>query len=206
MGAHPREQKLSEQELNQDTTTDTNIDIQRLKRMLFTWFTIPHDTDQHDAPLLLSLKEAGITKWSDFVIASLNQVGSLTCRHQETTDAIPLPISQHLTKPFCPSSRSSVNAQVATWQDATHDSTSPSTSSVVCRAHSAPQSCILILLKKRIRKSTPDRNYLLSAVSHTYNHCINRVSYERQLQENKSTPKFCQPNTGPPGNLSQDLW
>jgi hypothetical protein len=57
MGAHPREHKLSEQELNQDTTTDTDIDVQRLEQMLFTWFAIPRNMDQHDAPLLLSLKK-----------------------------------------------------------------------------------------------------------------------------------------------------
>jgi hypothetical protein len=54
MGAHPSEQKHSERELTQDTTTDTTIDVQQPKLMLFAWFAIPRDMDQHDAPLLLS--------------------------------------------------------------------------------------------------------------------------------------------------------
>ena len=47
--------------------------------------------------------------------------------------------------------------------------------------HPHAQSCIRVLLRQRIRKSTPDRKYILSAVSHTHIVLINRVSCDRQL-------------------------
>jgi hypothetical protein len=96
----------------------------------------------------------------------------------------------HLAEPFCPLLSLNVNTQVTTWQDSTQDSYIIHIISPRHRAHPAPHSCIRILWKLQIWKSTPDRKYILSAVSHTYNYCINRVSCDRQLQENKSTPVF----------------
>ena len=109
----------------------------------------------------------------------------------------------HFTRPFCPLWSLSINTKVTTWQNLIRDScvtnlrhhTQPVLQSCIHQScvvhkHRASQSCICTLSNERIWKSTPDLKYILSAVSHHTFHCINRVSCDRQLQENKSSPTF----------------
>jgi hypothetical protein len=61
MGAHPRERKLSERELNPDTMTNVDIDVQRIEHMLCTWLAVPNDNNAGQVPLVRALIENGVT-------------------------------------------------------------------------------------------------------------------------------------------------
>jgi hypothetical protein len=78
MEAHPRERKLSKQELTQDTLTNLEIDVQRIEQMLHTWTAVPNDDNAGQVPPVQALVKNGVTRWSRFARLTVDQVRTLS--------------------------------------------------------------------------------------------------------------------------------
>jgi hypothetical protein len=57
--------------------TAIDIDVQRLEHVLYGWLAIPHNISGTTA-VIIALTDAGIRRWSDFILLVKDQVNNLT--------------------------------------------------------------------------------------------------------------------------------
>jgi hypothetical protein len=94
MGAHPRERKLSEQELNQETMTDNDINIERFEWLPYTWFEILPNAITSSVPVVNALERTSVRKWSDLILLTRDQVSNLSHQSPITMEITPLHVNQ----------------------------------------------------------------------------------------------------------------
>jgi hypothetical protein len=73
---------------------NTDINVQRLEHMLHTWLAAPNDDNVGQVPLVRALVENGVTRWSHFVLLTMDQVHTLSCMTPHNQDPLQIPIAQ----------------------------------------------------------------------------------------------------------------